>query len=91
MAIFSSDELRAIRKRARLNTVEMGKLIGVNPQSVSNWENKRGQPSELHSLSYYKLKEKLKNARAREINKEIKMILITGGVLAFMAYLFKDD
>lgn len=97
MTINNGNDLKRIRLNAGLNTVQMGTVLGVNPQSVVNWENDRASPPKMQLMAYVKLDKRVKEIQAsntgkqKPINKEIMQIIFAGGLIAFMAWLFKDE
>ena len=40
-----NEKLKAARKRRYLSQTELGKLIGVQTQTISNWENSKSKPN----------------------------------------------
>lgn len=96
MTITNGNDLKRIRLNAGLNTVQMGSALGVNPQSIVNWENDRASPPQMQLMAYVKLDERVKeikasnNGKQKPINKEIMQIILAGGLIALMAWLFKE-
>ena len=45
MVIFLSDNIRNMRVARGMNQVELGKMLGVSKQCISNWENDNVIPS----------------------------------------------
>ena len=46
MSALSRRGLRAQRKRLGLSAADFGKLVGVSPQSIYNWEQEASRPRE---------------------------------------------
>lgn len=40
-----NEKLKVVRKRRYLSQTELGKLIGVQTQTISNWENSKSKPN----------------------------------------------
>lgn len=40
-----SEQLKIARKQKSLSQTELGKLIGVQTQTISNWENSKSKPN----------------------------------------------
>lgn len=67
---FSAARLKAMRERMDLSANDLGKLVGVSPQSIYNWEQEKARPraeqvvklAELRSLGKRELVERLKGA-----------------------------
>jgi len=75
---FVAKGLRAQRKRLGLSAADFGKLVGVSPQSIYNWEQEASRPREeqiaklvaLRSIGKREARERVKqhvgrNAKAR--------------------------
>lgn len=44
----NADEVKAIRKQARLTQEEFARILGVTPKTVNNWERGKNIPESKH-------------------------------------------
>ena len=58
-ALAASGQAREIRVRAGVSQAEMAKAIGVDPSSVTHWENRRRIPRGDVALKYGRLLDRL--------------------------------
>lgn len=67
---FAAKGLQALRARLELSATDLGKLLGVSPQSIYNWEHEKARPksaqlaklAEVRALGKRELAKRLENA-----------------------------
>lgn len=88
--------IKQIRSDSHLGLDEFSKLFGVTTATIVNWESNRSYPNALQIAYMIQLRKKLdeyirKNDSSENIKKIISTLLITGGIVAILSWLFKDE
>ena len=86
--------IRELRKRSGWSLAEFGRHFGVTPQAVLKWERGDVRPSDFALATMIQLNRRLDALSDKQKNKFInglKTALLTGGMLALLAYLFKYE
>jgi DNA-binding XRE family transcriptional regulator len=65
-ADLASGKAREVRKRARLSQADVARAVGVDPQTVTNWEAGRRMPRGETAIKYATLLHELENVSQEE-------------------------
>lgn len=88
------EDIRELRKRLGWSLAEFGRHFGVSPQAVLKWERGDARPSDFALATMIQLNRRL-NALSEKQKHEfingLKTALLTGGILALLAYLFQKE
>jgi transcriptional regulator with XRE-family HTH domain len=86
--------IRELRKRLGWSLAEFGQHFGVSPQAVLKWERGKARPSDFALATMIQLNRRLDALSDKQKNEFInglKTALLTGGILALLAYLFQKE
>lgn len=86
--------IRELRKRLGWSLAEFGRHFGVTPQAVLKWERGDARPSDFALATMIQLNRRLDALSDKQKNEFInglKTALLTGGMLALLAYLFQSE
>ena len=88
-------EIKQLRQRLGWSLAKFGRYFGVTAQAVLKWERGTAQPNDFALAAMIQLQSRL-DAAIREQQKQkfmngLKKALLTGGILALLAYLFNDE
>jgi len=86
--------IRELRKRLGWSLAEFGRHFGVTPQAVLKWERGKARPSDFALATMIQLNRRLDALSDKQKNEFInglKTALLTGGILALLAYLFQKE
>ena len=67
---FSARSVRAQRQRLGLSAEDFGKLVGVSPMTIYNWEHDKGRPKDDRLAAFVALR----NVGKREAVKKLEML-----------------
>lgn len=88
-------EIIQLRKELGWSLANFGRYFGVTAQAVFKWERGTAQPNDFALATMIQLQHKLKEAHEDKQKQQfingLKRALLTGGVLALLAYLFNDE
>lgn len=84
-------EIRNLRTALNFSQIEFGQLFGVGYQTVLNWENGRTEPSAYQLGIMMELRKKVEGLYVTDASKNIRNVLIAGGVIAFLYWLFQRE
>lgn len=88
--------IKKIRIDANLSLDEFSKLFGVTTSTIVNWESNKSYPNSLQIAYLIQLRNKIdvylkKNSPNENLKKIISTLLITGGIIAILGWLFNND
>jgi transcriptional regulator with XRE-family HTH domain len=92
----NSYEIQRLRQDAGLNLTQIGQLLGVAPATYMRWEQGTSIPSTLHIATLRQLRERVDalmrtNTPNEVITSRIVGFLVTGGIIAFLLWLFNRE
>lgn len=88
------DDIRELRERLGWSLAEFGRHFGVTPQAVLKWERGNARPSDFALATMIQLNRRLDEIsenRKQEFIEELRNALLTGGILALLAFLFNKE
>lgn len=89
------EEIKQLRQRLGWSLGKFGRHFGVTPQAVFKWENGVTEPNDFAKATMVQLRSRLDAAKGEQQKQQLinglKRALLTGGVLALLAYLFNED
>lgn len=88
------DDIRELRQRLGWSLAEFGRHFGVTPQAVLKWERGTARPSDFALATMIQLNrrlDKISENRKQEFIEKLKNALLTGGILALLAFLFNKE
>ena len=86
-------EIRQLRQRLGWSLADFSRFFGVTPQAVLKWEKGTARPNDLALATMIQLRYRLDAAgeqQKQQLINGLKRALLTGGILALLAYLFKN-
>lgn len=90
-----ADEIAKLRKQLGWSLADFARYFGVTPQAVFKWEKGTAQPSDLALAAMVQLRSRLDAAKERKQKQQfingLKHALLTGGIVALLAYLFNSE
>lgn len=94
--IVDGNWIRKLREDSGLTYQYFSNMFAVTPQTVVNWETGKSIPSQYHLAGLLQLRSKVDKERQKakstdDISNNIKTILITGGIVALLVWLFSND
>ncbi len=88
--IVDSTFVKNLRQDLKLSQRQFGDLFGVSGSSVARWESEGVLQMETKiKIMLVRLRQKY-DADKAQTRKDLKVLLILGGLVAFLFYLFKD-
>ena len=88
-------EIIQLRQQLGWSLAEFGRYFGVTAQAVLKWERGTAQPNDFALATMIQLQHKLREAQEEKQKLQfingLKRALLTGGVIALLAYLFNDE
>jgi len=90
------DWIKKLREDSGLTYQHLSNVLAVAPQTITKWESNQSSPSQLQLATLIRLRDKVDEERnlsksKDEISKNIKALLITGGILGLFFWLFNSD
>lgn len=88
------DDIRELRQRLGWSLAEFGRHFGVTPQAVLKWERGTARPSDFVLATMIQLNRRLDEIsenRKQEFIEKLRNALLTGGILALLAFLFNKN
>lgn len=93
--VIDGNYIKKLRNDTGLNVYEFANMFGVSGQTVLNWESNKSYPSPLHIANMTQLRAKIdtyrNNDTTDDVQKVISSLLITGGIIAVLYWLFNKD
>jgi len=93
--VIDGNYIKKLRNDTGLNVYEFANMFGVSGQTVQNWESNKSYPSPLHIANMTQLRAKIdkyrNNDTTDDVQKVISTLLITGGIIAVLYWLFNKD
>lgn len=93
--VIDGNYIKKLRNDTGLNVYEFANMFGVSGQTVQNWEFNKSYPSPLHIANMTQLRAKIdtyrNNDTTDDIQKVISSLLITGGIIAVLYWLFNNE
>lgn len=97
--MISAQEIRQLRQDTGLSVIQFAQLFAVAPSTVSHWETDRSSPSLIIQFSMIELRGriqgivKMSDATTDAIKKTLLGLILGGGLVAFMTWLYtrKED
>lgn len=88
-------EIIQLRKELGWSLANFGKYFGVTAQAVLKWERGTALPNDFAMAAMIQLRNRLDQAKENQQKQQfiygLKRALLTGGILALLAYLFNQD
>lgn len=88
-------EIENLRRELNLSMADFGKLFGVTSPSVIKWERGVSVPSPMIEVGLQSLRNKVDRAKIQGREKEqmetIRNLVVVGGLLVFLTWLFTKD
>jgi len=88
-------EIKHLRQQLGWSLADFGRYFGVTAQAVLKWERGTSQPNDFTLAAMIQLQRRLDLAQTDKQKQQfingLKRALLTGGVLALLAYLFKNE
>jgi transcriptional regulator with XRE-family HTH domain len=88
------DEINQLRKRLGWSLADFGRYFGVTSQAVFKWEHGQTQPSDFALAVMIQLRRRLDalgEQQKQQFINGLKNALLTGGIVAILAYLFNTE
>lgn len=82
-----------MRNRLGWSLAEFGKYFSVTPQAVLKWERGDARPNDFVLATMIQLNNRLSEFSEKqkdEFIERLRIAFLTGGVIALLAFLFKD-
>lgn len=77
-----------------MTLAEFGRVLGVQPSSVSQWENGLRRPAQYHEAAMQRIKDRLDRVDAENREKFINDLLVAGAAAAsvygLLSFLFSE-
>jgi len=94
--VIDGNWIRKLREDSGLTYQYFANIFAVTPQTIVNWETGKSSPSQYHLAGLLQLRNKIDRERqmsksSEEISKNLKNLLITGGIIALLVWLFSSD
>lgn len=90
-----SEEIKHLRKRLGWSLADFGRYFGVTAQAVLKWERGTARPNDFALAAMIQLRSRLDAAKGEHQKQQfingLKRALLTGGIVALLAYLFNQD
>ncbi|MDR8389908.1 helix-turn-helix domain-containing protein [Aliifodinibius sp. S!AR15-10] len=90
-----SEDIRQLRQRLGWSLADFGRYFGVTAQAVLKWERGTAQPNDFALATMIQLRSGLDAAVGEQQKQQfingLKRALLTGGILALLAYLFNQE
>lgn len=88
-------EIDQLRERLGWSLAKFGRYFGVTAQAVLKWERGTAQPNDFALATMYQLRKRLDAVEGEQQKQQfingLKSALLTGGIVALLAYLFNQD
>lgn len=88
-------QIKQLRQEIGWSLAEFGRYFGVTAQAVLKWERGTAQPNDFALAAMIQLQRRLRVAKEEKQKLQfingLKRALLTGGVLALLAYLFNEE
>ena len=88
-------EIIQLRQDLGWSLANFGRYFGVTAQAVLKWERGTARPNDFALAAMIQLQHKLREAQGEKQKQQfingLKRALLTGGVLALLAYLFNEE
>ena len=89
------EEIKQLRQRLGWSLAEFGRYFRVSPQAVLKWERGTTQPRDFTLAAMIQLRSRLDSTKGKQQKQQLimglKHALLTGGVVALLAYLFNQE
>jgi transcriptional regulator with XRE-family HTH domain len=89
------EEIRQLRNHLGWSLADFGRYFSVTPQAVLKWEKGTAQPNDFALATMIQLRTRLETAVGKQQKQQfingLKKALLTGGIVALLAYLFNKD
>ena len=89
------EEIKQLRKRLGWSLADFGRYFGVTAQAVLKWERGTAQPNDFALAAMVQLRSRLESAKGKKEKQKfingLKHALLTGGIVALLAYLFNSE
>lgn len=93
--VIDGNYVRKLRNDTGLSVYDFANMFGVSGQTVHNWESNKSYPSSLHIANMMQLRKKIDQYRNSntmdDVQKVLSTLLITGGIIAVLYWLFNKD
>ena len=91
----NKDFIKQLRSDMNMTQSQLANIFSITPPTIQNWESGKTEPNPTQSAMLLQLRKKadayLKKSKEKEISDNIKTILIGGGMLALLIWLFSRD
>lgn len=94
--IIDGNWIKKLREDSGLSQQYFSSIFAVTPQTLMNWESGKSIPSQYHLAGLLQLRKKIDEEKNNlksddDISNNIKTILIAGGIVALLIWLFNQD
>ena len=90
-----AEKIRQLRQRLGWSLADFGRYFGVTAQAVLKWERGTAQPNDFALAAMIQLRSRLDAAKGEQQKQQfingLRHALLTGGIVALLAYLFNQD
>jgi len=91
----NKDFIKKLRTDMNMPQTQLASIFGVTYPTIQNWESGKSEPNPTQSAMLLQLRSKydayLKRNKEKEISDNIKKLLIGGGILALLVWLFNKE
>jgi len=89
------EEIKHLRERLGWSLADFGRYFSVTPQAVLKWERGTARPNDFTLATMIQLRSRLDDTRDKQQKQQfingLRHALLTGGIVALLAYLFNQD
>lgn len=87
--------VKKLRSDMNMPQTQLAAMFGVTYPTIQNWETGKSEPNPTQSAMLLQLRKKFdsyhKKDNSKEISDNIKKLLIGGGILALLIWLFSNE
>lgn len=81
-------DIKTLREQFGISSTILANILGVTGATICGWEKGRSPIPSIYKVIFMQLEEKTKIEPAEHVGKAIKNFLLSGGIMAFLHWLF---